>query len=595
MNGDLYTKVQDASKSNSQGNKVKMGYTVNTYGGVLEQLQKAIAIMNGQNPASNSDGGSTRMEDLNIFVTNIGSINIGGSISDDGFVVEGTNYEKYRQQQLLLGSFMPFVVDLDDENGSRVPHYVPYSSPCTNLNEGVDVSGKQAYPIPTISPSYCDSMATGLGDSDNNIAVGVAVDLTDKGTVDTFFEKCYSKIYKEGCAGRLAAKNALFAEIAFVNTNSASAATLHARVIADAKTQHPGKIHNIYLPVPLLLTSEYRTLAKVEFSNGQNQTVGVGQCTYPLADAKYNHIEASLKGFTPKYIRNIVTKKDRVLACGDQATVTFNSVTGSGVGRAYVRFYIKDGVDLQGVFSTETIPDEYKSEIYKGIGTANVETIKIGIVEATNAAVGIADGKDSPYYMPNQVDWEKIKKRGAKYERNVASFQNDWESATRAFNINTKLVLSVHCWETGWAGASSASSPGDEYAWMTCNNPSGLLCNDKNEPYDVYRGRSQFGGIQAAKDKQGTNHGRFWKFRSKEDGIKAFCHILVNSPNYGLKLRQYKNIEHFCLGLQLGTKYPNYREQNPVAEDTWKISGQMAYCPTPEYGKRIYEMYLNSL
>jgi hypothetical protein len=50
--------------------------------------------------------------------------------------------------------------------------------------------------------------------------VGIGVDLSESGTAESFFERCYKEIYVRGMAKKLAEKGLLFAEIVFPSNSS---------------------------------------------------------------------------------------------------------------------------------------------------------------------------------------------------------------------------------------------------------------------------------------------------------------------------------------------------------------------------------------
>lgn len=578
MSGDLHTKVQNSGSQNKDGNKIKMGYTVNKYDGVLAQLQRAYITLAGGDANAVETRSDRILRTITVDATNLGSISIGShTISSDGFVVNGTDYEKYRQQQVVLSAFMPFVVDMQVD-GLAKPHYIPYKSPNEKLNDGTGISGKCTFPIPAMDDagSYCDTMAIGVGSHENDIHVGIAVDLTDGGTVDSFFNKCYNEIYSLGCGGRAAAKNALLAEVAFVNDTSA--ATLHAKVIANSGANPQGKIHTIYLPLPLLLTSDFKTLAKVSFQYDKEYVVGVDGCEYPLVSSKYNHTKASLSGFTPKYIKNIVTQKNRILQCGNQPSVTFNSVGQAGVGTAYIRFYLQKDVDIQGVFKTDVIPDKYKTELYKGVGEANVERIEIGQewIEATNAAVGIyAGGQDTCLYQEGQVNWDRV--RTSVYSP-FYEYKDVIESVAKENNLNTRLLIAHSAKEAGYLSST---------AWKTRFNPAGLLApgSKKKDGSYVYptgwKGKWQGVDVEIVSNENigvdGKSHGRFFKFKTAKDGWTCFARWVNNSSYYGVKTKKLKTVAEYVHAMEWGDENHNSFCGSAAAHCTGYAAGIMEH------------------
>lgn len=540
MAGNLHELVQQATKKDVSG-KIRLGYTVDSYGGVLSQLQQVYsALQNSQNVSQTSAPSSILRNGVYDYNTHIGSINIlSNRVSADGFVVDGTDYEKFRQQQLRLSSFMSFVVELPDSDGERVPFIVPYKSPCETLQNGVGISGKATFPSTNIDSTFCESCSGGLGSKDNPFQMGVAVDLTDEGTVDSFFKMCYNKIYKRGCSNRAAAKGALMAEIAFVD--GGTAATLHAKVIANSGPSPANAAHAIFLPVPLLLTQSYRTLVTVNFSNGKAQTVGQGDCKYPLENSRYNHTNGTLSGYTPNYLLRILREQNRVLRMGEECTVTFKSKTNDGIGFSYVRFYIDKSKDISGVFETDTIPQEYQTELYKGVGEASVEKIQVGWDEAVASVYG--DGtNDTCQYAEGQVDWDALRSNGNL--SNYCQYKDVIERVCRKNNINTRLLIAHSAHETG-----SLTS----FAWRERNNPAGLLAGTRKPGtvYTMYGIRCEVASADNV-GVDGKSHGKFIKLETPSDGWELFAAWVSRNSFYGVKTKNLQTVGQYVHAMEWG-------------------------------------------
>lgn len=581
MAGNLHELVQQATKKDVSG-KIRLGYTVDSYGGVLSYLQQVYsALQKNQNVSQTSAPASILRNGVYDYNTHIGSINIlSNHVSGDGFVVDGTDYEKFRQQQLRLSSFMSFVVELPDSDGARVPFIVPYKSPCGTLQNGIGISGKATFPSTNIDSTFCESCSGGLGSKDNPFQMGVAVDLTDEGTVDSFFKMCYKKIYKKGCGNRAAAKGALMAEIAFVD--GGTAATLHAKVIANSGPSPTNAAHTIYLPVPLLLTQSYRTLVTVNFSNGKAQTVGQGDCKYPLENSRYNHTNGTLSEYTPNYLLRILREQNRVLRMGEECTVTFKSKTNDGIGFSYVRFYIDKSKDISGVFETDTIPQEYQTELYKGIGEASVEKIQVGWDDAVNTVFEIGEvrpaigtgtppqGKstDTCFYYENQVNWNSKWLKANKPE--VVRYGALIEAVAKAYNINTRMFLAQICLETGYLTAP---------AWKKVYNPGGLTSTIGHVTKENARNLGkQFGNVVGWADYQRLEGGLYFCFHTPEDGLRAkACQVVNNEDGFvGINKRGDKTVRDYFYGIQTGAH-------------AYAASGGTGYSRTLE---NIYEVIL---
>ena len=413
---DLVSKtIQDGDNKIS---KVQIGYTVDSYKSVLSALQKAQAQMSKSEAIS--DGYIVRNP---IFArwTEMSSINLGGVVNQaDGFVVDGSgNYETYRQQRVKFLPFMTFVVRVKDEKGEMKPHIANFDSHIETLNRGESIAlgGKVAYPPKDIDENSCSSIAMAVGGMSNSCEIGIAVDLTDgTGTADAFFQKCYPKVYKEGIGGKLASRRALMAEIAFVGGNKAN--TLHARVIANSGNTPSGSVHNAYIPIPLLLTNEYMTLADVEINIGQLVRIGTSDCDYPFKGSKFNHKNCSLDGFTPQYFKDIIKNK---LSVADTKVKFASASQGDNFG--YIRFYIDKEKEAQiSDCLAIDIPEEYKVEIFKGIGEADIAEKVIGYETGTTSSA--FQFSDEGMYYPEDI----LKPMGISREQFTKSLQIVWDA-----------------------------------------------------------------------------------------------------------------------------------------------------------------------
>lgn len=522
---DLVSKtIQDGDNKIS---KVQIGYTVDSYKSVLSALQKAQAQMSKSEPIS--DGYIVRNP---IFArwTEMSSINLGGVVNQaDGFVVDGSgNYETYRQQRVKFLPFMTFVVRVKDENGEMKPHIASFDSHIETLNRGESIAlgGKVAYPPKDIDENSCSSIAMAVGGMSNSCEIGIAVDLTEgTGTPDVFFQKCYPKVYKEGIGGKLASRRALMAEIAFVGGNKAN--TLHARVIANSGNTPSGSVHNAYIPIPLLLTNEYMTLADVEINIGQLVRIGTSDCDYPFKDSNFNHKNCSLDGFTPQYFKDIIKNK---LSVADTKVKFASASQGDNFG--YIRFYIDKEKEAQiSDCLAIDIPEEYKVEIFKGIGEADIAEKVIGYETGTTSyafAIGVgaaAQGMktDSAFYTEGQIDWVAFRK---KHPNLPQGHEEIIEQIAKQYNINTRMWLTQIGLETGWFTSKN---------FKTRKNPGGISASSQYKGGEVYT-LSYLGGVRAKRDIEvrGEGYGHYWIFETFEDGYRAMAHLLVNSSRYGL-------------------------------------------------------------
>lgn len=361
---NLYNLVSKTMSNDTKLSKIQFGYSVDNYKGVLEALYNARARI-----AQRSGGVSYTGQDNPIFKrwTELTSIKVGGVVSNDGFVVENGDYEIHRQQQVRILSYMPFVV-ARPVDGKSMSHYVPFEVKNEHLDtKGQSASGKKTLPVNIMNEEVCKNIGISLGSINNPFEIGIGVDLEEGGTADVFFEKCYNKIYSKGCAAKLAKVHALCAEVAFPHGGNADAVNI--KVTVNSGKSANGVAHTIYFPLPLLLTNTFNTLGKVYVNFGDKTlAVGEGDCSYPFVGAKFNHLDSTLDGYTPQYVKDIVGDASRILNTQNNSTVQYNSKTyslGSGEG-CYIRFYIDKNKEAEAVQILGNIPQEYQNEIFKG-------------------------------------------------------------------------------------------------------------------------------------------------------------------------------------------------------------------------------------
>jgi hypothetical protein len=161
---------------------------------------------------------------------------------------------------------MPFVVERP-KDGKKVSFYAPFEIGNVHLDiRGQAASGKHTLPVKDMDPEKCKNIGINLGSINNSFEIGIGVDLEEGGTADTFFEKCYNKIYSKGCASKLAEIHALCAEVAFPHGGNADAVNI--KVTVNSGVSEKGVAHTIYFPLPLLLTSTFNTLGTVNVNFG---------------------------------------------------------------------------------------------------------------------------------------------------------------------------------------------------------------------------------------------------------------------------------------------------------------------------------------
>lgn len=547
MAGDIYELVNKATQANSKMGKVQLGYTVDTYKGVLAQLQKTQeALANVQQTPTGAAGMNTTSKPIFDRWTLMGEIEVSNAISADGFVVKAEDFDDvfaYRQIQCMIKPYMSFVVNLTDAQGKELTYFAQFDSHDQTLNNGTSVAagGKSTYPMYNMDTSTCETIGTALGDMKTPFEMGIGVDITDEsGCIDKFFKRCYPQVYKTGIGAKLVKNRAIFAEVSFPNGNKAK--TLNVRVIADSKTPK-GSYQFLYFPVPLLLSSDYNTLGVVTIKDGTVKTVGK-DCKSPLENSIFDHQDAELSDFTPQLLKDILINK-RVVT---EANVTFDTASVADDNNiphnvCYVRFYLDKTKEQAIKDIIGDIPSEYQSEIYKGVEEAKMSEKVIGwedSMSALSAAVGLGSAAkglkdDSAFYAQGQVDWVKFRQ---KHPNLPEGHENIIEMVAQMYNINTRMWMTQMGLETGWFTSKN---------FRQRKNPGGISAGSNYKSGQSYT-LSYLGGITATKETsvRGEGYGHYWIFNSYEDGYRAMAHLLVNSSRYGLGKFGAKTVyEHF--------------------------------------------------
>lgn len=422
MAGDIYDLVNKATQSESKMSKVQLGYTVDTYQGVLAELQKlqAAAIASGGVSGSGEIGAGGLQSTRNpVYArwTMMDVINVSRAVSADGFIINGDgNGDKtvHKQRYCVLKPYMSFVVNLKNEKNEEFSYFAGFDSHNDVLNGGVSAAsnGKLTYPLTNMTTETCNTITTALGgNAKNPFEIGIATDLTKN--ADVFFKGCYPNVYKEGMSAKLVAKRALLAEVAFVEGTSAK--TLHARVIADVKSPLGlGVIEAIYFPIPLMLLKDYQGLGIVTVTDGVVKQVGVDEgCKFPFVDSKFDHLKCSIDDFNPDFLHNILLK-NRVVS-GTSATFATSKWQDNQMNShdiCYVRFYLdkEKRTEIQEILGD--IPQEYQAEIFKGTKDAQMGQKVVSWEDSAYYDVTSSDvsefWKNVGMQLVNQVDGNKL-------------------------------------------------------------------------------------------------------------------------------------------------------------------------------------------
>ena len=599
--------------------KVQFGYTIDSYKGVFAELEKArLKIIRQSGAAGGSSGGTIMSSDSYTTVwkrwTQLSSFNI-GTLTSDGFIVDSKgNAETYRRMVVQCLPYYAIPINVKNNQGKSVAKILFGKNPqdsSFSAFSGITFSGGNKQEFLNRQKNFKKSdFIDGLGSQSNPFKVGIMSDF--KNDVLKFFKKCFPKItgWEADKLMVLAERGILFCEVAFSSGEmqeydknneqfyqivkekslKSQAIAINIKVIGNLASSNGGN-NKIYFPVPILCLSQFQHIGSIEVSvasekqedSGELFLLGGDKVTSPLRSSYFDPEKSEIDGYTPELMERFKTNNQAMVIDEGTSKINFKSyvVGDKRSNSCYVRYFFKKGSqsDVQKEFGA--IPSEYKTQLFKG-AKEMVTRQRAETISGTSFGGKISGGRDdTPYYGEGQVDWDKLAKNPNK--KKVCEYKEIWEQMARKYNINLRFLLSLHAHETGWA---------ESEAWNEFNNPGGLLSNNKRLKYDKFVPQEQFGGILAARKSSGTGDGKFFEFKTKQDGIEAKCYILVNSSHFGLKKRQYKSIGYFFAGLKLGDNFDANKSLNEMIFGNER--GHFAYCPDEDYAERLIEIYENS-
>lgn len=358
----LFQKVSEQSGDKS---KRPLGYTVDSYKGVLSALDAARAVAQTESSTNQVNA----QQPGYYIVTKRYSVMLdlkSGLIGEDskGFFFDGE--KPLYQGSCIFKDYMGFVVDCKKDNVAKT---VYVSSNCNNLslNCGESVLGAALFPTSPITKDSLKSSGDKLGGMKNTfkIGVGISIDNFALNFFKTYFG-CYD--WTQANIEYIAANGCLYAEI-YLPYSESSSHVFHAKVTAK-KEPITNEFNTVLIPIPLLLLSGYEKAGSVYVKlNDEEHVVGDGTVTNPLKNSLYYHKEAKIEEFTPKYIMDYALPNSSELKVPLMRTTLHDGTKGTvGRVRLYIdkesKSYIERNVKKkEGV---KEIPKEYERELYQG-------------------------------------------------------------------------------------------------------------------------------------------------------------------------------------------------------------------------------------
>lgn len=542
----LYEIVSNTVKDGK--GKSSIGYSLfNSYEGTLKDLESS--------PSFNSRFGE-----------------VGQSANRDaqGFIINSDGSLSY-QAQCEIKDYMSYFVDIFDNSSNTTKNCFVTVNKHKNyhINNGLTLqnSSEPTFPMATLLNDDIKKLSSGLGGDDKPCKIGVGISINYFGL--QFFNKFFGDLKWTSSAIReLASKGYLYAEVLFPR-GGGQAWSWHAKVTVDDGGLQ-GSAFSLLMPIPVLLLNNFNSLCKVVLTdvNGKQQIVGQGTTIFPLAGSNYNPKTASIEGLTPSFLKSYVSTGQ--VTTRHKHTSLATQGTNKSL-RARVRLYFDQEAKSDIQTKVGAIPQNYQRNLFRGHGTFD-SMVAIDQLSHNNTLT-VSNTSDSCMYQKGQVDWQTLGKK----QPQMLQFKEVWQQVCFQANVNVRMVLAIHVWETGW---------GKSTAWKQYKNPGGLLYSraDKNYSddvvkYDVWENQSKFGGVQAKIIHAGTKDGKFYEFRTHADGIRAKIHLLLTSKYYGINLGQYKTTSDFFIGLEKGVPHQKNKFD------------RKSYCPQVGYSTKVESVY----
>lgn len=537
----LYTFLKSATdqQSRSGDSKVQFGYTVDSYKGVLQALERAkqqIIINSGIGVGGGIGGGfgegsggyNTRWKRWTQLSSGISV----GSLTLDGLVVdENGSAETYRRMVVQCLPYYSVPIDIKSKDGIPVPkifkskYPLDSSSPCAS---GITLVGgnNPKFPNKVINhQAFVDS----LGSEKNPFKVGIFADFDMD--VLKFFTKCFPKITTWDAMKlmKLAQKGLLYAQIAFSTVTATEvkvakdelespvkssvdndAVAINMQVIG-AISSSTGGHGKIYFPSVILCLQSFKQLGKIKIvygqkdniANGMGEEVGGEIIKSPLARAKFNHQQSIIEDFTPQLIKQYSKDtKEAITINESNSYVKFRSGTtfdsdGDGYSDSqacFIRYYFKKGseADVQSQFGG--IPEQYAKELFKGAKEAIINEQQVIVQGGGFGVFG-----DSVYY-PDEL-------------KQIISKQN-----------YVKALSIIRCAEIG----TNLSSPG-KCEWNVANDGAGIT-------YGNYQTTGKSGGLKKLIDKYVGDQKSLPNYVNAINEFKSYASESGrNNPSEGVK------------------------------------------------------------
>ena len=395
----LYDLVSQGLKQASQKGKSPIGYTVSSYKGVLNALERIKIVYKDVLVQGEAQSIGTRRYSI------LSELGLGGE-ENEGFVVHGDDQMSY-QAVCDIKEYMSFPTDFTNSEAKVQRIYCPVKRPSqaasqTHILNGYTLQNTAGPTFPMITPSdsFSEDMQTALGEQ-SNCSVGVGISLSDLGTkfFNRFFE-VEGKLWTDSFIETLASRGYLFAEV-LLPFNNDTAKVLHSRVTVRHQLCSGGPFE-VWLPLPLVLLDDFSALGQVSVhTNNGIEIVNQNNVKFPLRGNKYHHEESYIQNFSPSFLKAYVDGMD-------EDKIGYKSVNFCNQGvakRARVRLFFSQDAKQDITKEFGALSQTHNRELFRGQANPDSvirveEVFGSGMVYASNleywntfgAEIGLSGG-----------------------------------------------------------------------------------------------------------------------------------------------------------------------------------------------------------
>lgn len=388
----LYQLVHQGLKDSVNKGKTPIGYTVGSYKGVLQALRKAKVVYK---EVLSQTANIANVNTSTISYTKLTQLGIGGIEDQNGFIDIGS--EPSYQAHCELKDYMSFMLDIDTQNGSLRDYVsVQKPTPDSHAAKGHTLSSGNNIVFPPAINLLADDtfkkLCQGVGGESQPLKIGIGISTRYLGV--NFFKHFFPENdadWAQKNVETIAGKGWLKAEV-LLPTSKSNARVLHTQVtvchesatppvVRDEETGEVKAKYQAWLPIPLLLLNDFKSLAKIQVKTGNASGasfVGEDGVSFPLANNHYSHVNATIQGFTPKFLKPYLKGSGQKYILYSGASLCNKGVS----TKARIRLYLSRNATefvIRNVLHGKEMPEKWQKQLFNGQASPDsiTETVEI--------------------------------------------------------------------------------------------------------------------------------------------------------------------------------------------------------------------------